>query len=136
MLRSILVATLLVGLSAGIALADDDQIDVDLDACLDNEMSTQGMVECYGAAYEAWDAALNSAYGAVMSGLSKSEAGALREAQRAWIKFRDAESAFLGTLLTPDRGSMMRLTINAMMTDIVKQRALALRSLDEMGNEP
>ena len=137
MLRHTLAATLLVGLMAVPALAeDDDPIDARLEACLDNEMSTQGMVECYGTAYEAWDAALNATYRSVMAGLSKEEAAALREAQRAWITFRDAESGFLGSLLTPDRGTMMRITVNAMMTDLVKQRVLALRSLDGSEGEP
>jgi uncharacterized protein YecT (DUF1311 family) len=94
-------------------------------------MSTQGMVECYGAAYEAWDAALNEVYAGLRETLAPDEAAALRDAQRAWIAFRDAESTFLGSLLTPDRGTMMRITVNAMMTDVVKARVLALRALAE-----
>ncbi len=135
MSRRLLAVMLLAGAFAGPALADDDQIDADLEACLDGEMSTQGMVECYGAAYEAWDAALNEAYATLMDTLSEEEATALRDAQRAWIRFRDAESAFLASLLTPDRGTIMRITVNAAMTDLVKQRTLALRSLDDSGGE-
>lgn len=131
MLRRILCALLVAGALAAPALADDDQIDADLEACLDGEMSTQGMVECYGAAYEAWDAALNDVYAALRETLTSDEAAALRDAQRAWIAFRDAEQAFLASLLTPDRGTMMRITVNAMMTDMVKARVLALRALAE-----
>lgn len=129
MLQRILGALLVAGALAAPALADDDQIDADLEACLDNEMTTQGMVECYGATYEAWDAALNDVYAALRETLTSDEAAALRDAQRAWIAFRDAESTFLGSLETPDRGTMMRITVNAMMTDVVKARVLALRSL-------
>ena len=135
MSRRLLAVMLLAGAFAGPALADDDQIDADLEACLDGEMSTQGMVECYGAAYEAWDAALNEAYATLMDTLSEEEATALRDAQRAWIRFRDAESAFLASLMTPDRGTIMRITVNAAMTDLVKQRTQALRSLDDSGGE-
>ena len=126
---------LLAGAFAGPASAEDDPIDTKLDACLGDEMSTQGMVECYGAAYEAWDAALNDAYGALMKTLTAEEAGKLRDAQRAWIAFRDAESNFLASLMTPDRGTIMRITTNAMMTDLVKQRTQALRSLAEPWGE-
>lgn len=137
MSRRILAAMLLAGALALPALADDeDPIDAALSKCLDGEMSTQGMVECYGAAYESWDAALNATYGSVMKTLSAEEGAALKEAQRAWIRFRDAESTFLASLLTPDRGTMMRITVNAMMTEVVKQRVLALRSLEETESEP
>ena len=131
MLRRILCALLVAGALVAPALAEDDQIDADLEACLDGEMTTQGMVECYGAAYEAWDAALNDAYAALRETLTPDEAAALRDAQRAWIAFRDAEQAFLASLLTPDRGSMMRITVNAMMTDMVKARVFAFRALAE-----
>jgi uncharacterized protein YecT (DUF1311 family) len=131
MLRRYLAALLLAGTLAGPAIAEDDPIDVQLGACLDSPdgMSTQGMVECIGAAYEAWDKALNDAYRALMASLSPEEAELLRASQREWIKFRDAESTFLASLLTPDRGTMMRLTVNEMMSDLVKHRVLQLRSL-------
>ena len=134
MLRRIVGALLVMGALAAPALApparaDDDQIDADLEACLDGEMTTQGMVECFGAAYEAWDSALNDVYGQLRASLADDEASALRDAQRAWIAFRDAEQGFLASLLKPDRGTMMRITVNAMMTDLVKARVLALRSL-------
>lgn len=135
MLRRILGALLVVGALAAPALADDDPIDADLEACLDGEMTTPGMVECFGAAYEAWDAALNEVYAGLRESLSAEEALALRDAQRAWIAFRDAEQAFLASLLTPDRGTMMRITVNAMMTDLVKARVLALRALAEGEDE-
>lgn len=130
MLRRYLAAMLLAGAVAGPAIAEDDPIDIQLGACLDSpDGMTQGMVECIGTAYEAWDKALNAAYGSLMASLSPEEAELLRAAQREWIKFRDAESEFLGSLLTPDRGSMMRITVNEMMSGLVKDRVLQLRSL-------
>jgi uncharacterized protein YecT (DUF1311 family) len=121
MLRRHRAAMLLAGAVAGPAIAEDDPIDIRLGRCLDSPdgMTTQGMVECIGTAYEAWDKALNEAYRSLMASLSPEEAELLRAAQREWIKFRDAESDFLGSLLTPDRGTMMRITVNEMMTDLV-----------------
>jgi len=131
MLRRIFATSLVLCALAGAARAADDPIDAELESCLDNEMTTQGMVECYGTAYDAWDAALNEVYAALRATLTPDEAAALRDAQRAWIAFRDAEQAFLGSLQTPDRGTIMRITSNAMLTDVVKARVLALRSLAE-----
>jgi uncharacterized protein YecT (DUF1311 family) len=131
MLRRSLAAMLLAGAFSGPAIAEDDPIDIQLGTCLDapDGMSTQGMVECIGAAYEAWDKALNEAYRSLMTSLSAEEADLLRASQREWIRFRDAESTFLAGLLTPDRGTMMRITVNEMMANLVKDRVLQLRSL-------
>ncbi len=132
MLRRRLVVLLLAGaVVAAPAIAEDDPIDVQLGTCLDSPegMTTQGMVECIGTAYDAWDGALNEAYRSLMASLSPEEAELLRAAQREWIRFRDAESNFLGSLLTVDRGTMMRITVNDMMTGLVKDRVLQLRSL-------
>ena len=50
-------------------------IDQAMSQCLDKPegQSTQGMVECIGAAYEAWDKALNEAYGELMNTLDENE---------------------------------------------------------------
>lgn len=65
--------------------------------------TTVGMVDCINAETEVWDAILNEEYGTTMSLLREEDEtgdlaapgmtreGALREAQRAWIAFRDAE---------------------------------------------
>lgn len=133
MLRRRLAAMLLASAFAGPAIAEDDPIDVQLETCLatPDGITTQGMVECIGAACEAWDKALNDAYRSLMATLSSQEAELLRAAQREWIGFRDAESVFLGSLLTPDRGTTMRIAVNEMMTDLVKDRVLQLRSLPD-----
>jgi len=109
---------------------DEDPIDQAMSQCLDKPegQSTQGMVECIGAAYEAWDKALNEAYGDLMDSLDANQKTLLKASQRQWIAFRDAESDFLGSLVTPEAGSIMRVTTNEAMVDMVKARVLALRS--------
>ena len=109
----------------------EDPIDLAMTKCLDKPegQSTQGMVECFGAAYEAWDKALNEAYGALMDTLDADQKALLKASQRQWIVFRDAESEFLaqpGHAGGP--GSIMRVVTNQAMADMVKARVLALRS--------
>ena len=65
--------------------------------------TTVGMVDCIAAETAAWDAILNEEYGATMEDFRQRDAtgdiaapdmtraGTLRNAQRAWMAFRDAE---------------------------------------------
>lgn len=93
---------------ACIAGADEPMVCVGamVEACVagrpDGE-TTAGMVECIGAETAAWDQVLNEEYAATMAEFRALDAtgdvvaddvtreGKLREAQRAWIAFRDAE---------------------------------------------
>jgi uncharacterized protein YecT (DUF1311 family) len=131
----LLLAVALILLAAVPAVAqqqgeDEDPIDQAMNTCLDRPegQSTQGMVECFGASYEAWDKALNDAYGELTDTLNADQKALLKTSQRQWIVFRDAESKFLDSLITPDSGSIMRVVINQAMSDMVKARVLALRS--------
>ncbi|MAM61693.1 lysozyme inhibitor LprI family protein [Maritimibacter sp. UBA3975] len=65
--------------------------------------STVGQGACVWAEYEDWDAELNALYGPLRARLANddevnempvSTADALRDAQRAWIPWRDANCAF------------------------------------------
>lgn len=111
---------LAVGLSTNPAMADErGEIDACLDGadrpanCIGITVSacvarpggdtTVGMVDCIGAETAAWDAILNEEYASTMEDFRDRDAsgdvaapdmtrvGTLREAQRAWIAFRDAE---------------------------------------------
>ena len=66
--------------------------------------TTIGIADCIAAETAAWDALLNDAYRALISAIAARPAGAgdataedltaaLRDAQRAWIGFRDADCA-------------------------------------------
>lgn len=68
--------------------------------------STQGMVACISAETAAWDWILNREYRGLRMALDEEQKDALRDAQRKWIAFRDADCAFphifvRGTLSQP-----------------------------------
>jgi uncharacterized protein YecT (DUF1311 family) len=97
-------------LAAGPAPAADEN-------CAD--AATQGAADaCAARGLAAVDARLNAAYNQVMGRLKAEPAphAALLEAQRAWIRFRDAECAFAtvngggSTLPFPDARCQARLT--------------------------
>lgn len=134
-----LIPLLFLLLFAAPASADeDDPIDQALDACLQGPTagSTQGMVECIGTAYEAWDTALNQAYRDLLKQLTAEQAELLKTSQRQWLAFRDNERKFLGSPQQPPAGSIMRLVTNEAAVALVKARVLGLRSYRESLGEP
>ena len=60
--------------------------------------TTPGIVECLYRERMVWDALLNRYYVALIGRLDKSSIAALREAQRAWIPFRDKVCKFQWTV--------------------------------------
>jgi uncharacterized protein YecT (DUF1311 family) len=111
----------------------EDPIDLAYSTCMDRPeaQSTQGMVECMGTAYHAWDKALNGAYAKLIETLDPATVEKLKASQRQWIAFRDAESEFLSSFEVTEGGTIMRLVTNEAMIDLVKSRVRELRSYDQ-----
>lgn len=97
--------------------------------CLEkpDNQSTHGMAGCAQREARIWDALLNDWYGSARDALPKSVRKDFRDAQRAWIKWRDAKCAFARNMF---EGGTMGIPIAAdcMMTTTAR-RALELRSL-------
>ena len=99
------------GIETCVANADDTRMCVGAGAeiCMETEpngMSTHGMVHCMVAERNAWDDLLNAEYGTARAFAARLDArdkewapdyavrvDQLRDAQRAWIPFRDANCA-------------------------------------------
>ncbi|WP_377506767.1 lysozyme inhibitor LprI family protein [Octadecabacter sp. R77987] len=107
--------------------------------CMDIEQdgySTFGMSNCVRAETVAWDELLNVEY-AMTRDRARSwdasetqpeyavRAGALLDAQRVWITFRDAECALAYTEF--GAGSMRTLSYTGCALDMTAERAIALR---------
>ena len=102
-------------------------IDKALDACIDQNGSTAGMVECMDKAYAAWDKELNKNYGELMRTLNAKQKEALRLSQLEWIKHRDLEFKFLDSMFDTFQGTMyIPMRVGARM-DIIKHRAVELK---------
>jgi uncharacterized protein YecT (DUF1311 family) len=72
------------------------------------------------------DARLNENYKKLISKLPTERKNALVEAQRAWIKFRDANCGFYAD---PEGGSAARMTANECFLNATADRAKELRLL-------
>lgn len=106
-------------------------IDRTMEACIDADASTAGMVTCTVAAEQAWDEELNDAYRDLMGRLDGEGKDLLRAAQRAWIAQRDAEFAFQGWMRGELDGTMWGPVIAGLRMSYVRSRALQLRNYRE-----
>lgn len=94
-------------------------IEAELERCLGTAdgSTTFGSIACLDAAQTAWDRELNRVYGELRRALSPAGQSALRDAQRRWIAYRDAETAAIGTIYGELDGTMYRvMAADAVMT--------------------
>src|SRR5262249_29911158 len=84
------------------------------------------MINCMLAETRRQDARLNENYKRLISKLPTERKNALVEAQRAWIRFRDANCGFYAD---PEGGSAARVTANECFLNATADRAKELRLL-------
>ena len=87
--------------------------------------TTLGMIECTTTETQRQDAQLNKAYKALMAELKPPRRAQLQDAQRAWLKYRDANCAFYADL---DGGTLARVNANSCLLTATAERVRALES--------
>ena len=91
-----------------------------------NAQSQAELNMCWGKEYKAADARLNTAYREFMSKLNEEETAQLKNAQLAWLKYRDTNCDFVADQF---KGGSMRPMIAAMcLADVTDARAKELKS--------
>lgn len=95
-------------------------------ACMDKSGGvTASMLDCIGAETKHQDARLNQAYKEVMAQLAPARKRQLQEAQRLWIRFRDANCNFYAD---PDGGTLATVNANECFMAATAARARELES--------
>jgi uncharacterized protein YecT (DUF1311 family) len=107
---------------------DDHSIDLKEARCIEADSSTAGMANCTKQAEVEWDQELNKYYGLLIKSLNKEQAELLRQAQRAWLEYRDKEIKNISTFFSSKAGTMWIPIRAAHYNDLVKQRALELKN--------
>lgn len=137
MRRMILTPMLLAALTITVLGQEESKhpIDKALEACIDKNGSTAGMVECTDKAYAAWDKELNKNYGALMQGLKPKQKETLRLAQLEWIKFRDQEFKLIDSIYDTLEGTMyIPMRIDSRM-EVIRKRAIELKNYLDLAKE-
>ena len=84
------------------------------------------MTICWGKEYKAADATLNQVYRQLVAKLEEEEKAQLKEAQTAWLKYRDTNCDFVADQY---KGGTMRPMIAAMcLADMTKDRTTELKT--------
>ena len=105
----------------------DTEMSKEYSGCIDRSNGvTSEMLDCISAEFSRQDARLNENYKRLMSKLSSKRKEGLLEAQRAWIKFRDANCDFY---YDPESGSAAHLASTSCMLNATADRATELESL-------
>ncbi len=111
---------------ASAAHADHDLLTFQYEACKARSASTVDMQTCIEVELSQQDARLNLAYKDVLADLRPARAKQLLEAQRAWLKFRDANCNFY---LDPQGGAIASVRANRCTLD---QTASRVKELEDM----
>ncbi len=129
MWRFAVLGTLLLPAVGGSA-APVDKTDSELRRCLDapGNASTAAQVECEVVARDAYDRRMNAAYASILRILHQDAAERLREAQRAWIRFRDTNDQANAALFATRQGTMYVAMQAAGQTAVIRDRAIALET--------
>jgi len=108
---------------------DKHPIDKLEEECIEKDSTTAGMNNCAMEACKQWDVELNKYYELLLGILSIEEKQQLKVAQVAWLKYRDLETKFRMDTFLNNQGTMYSNMAMSEKLDIIKQRALELKSL-------
>ena len=113
-------------------------IDVWFEKAMDKtEGVTVNIRNVQGEAYARWDKELNRVYGELLTILKEPDKNRLKEAQRAWIKFRDAEVEWLWSeAMYGQGGTLAPIIVSDIGRGYVKQRVCELMRYKKMAYEP
>ena len=114
-------------LNAGPVAAGEKDMSQEYLTCINKSNGvTSEMLGCISAEYDRQDARLNENYKRLMSKLSPKRREGLLEAQRAWLKFRDANCSFY---YDPEGGSAAHLAGTDCTLNATAERATELEDL-------
>jgi uncharacterized protein YecT (DUF1311 family) len=105
------------------------ELSKEFSACMDkSDGVTSNMLNCIAAETKRQDARLNKAYKEIMGQLSNERQKQLQNAQRLWIKYRDANCGFYAD---PDGGTSAQVSASECFMKATAERASELEGLTE-----
>ncbi|MEY3807090.1 MAG: hypothetical protein RI893_66 [Pseudomonadota bacterium] len=112
-------------LAAQPSFADDNTFS----ACMEKSGGvTNSMVDCIGQETKSQDVRLNKAYKEVMASVSSERKKQLQDAQRLWLKYREANCDFY---YDPEGGTIARVNANNCFLSTTEARAKELEGFNQ-----
>jgi len=109
----------------------EDRIDIEYKACVAKDSSSANICNCAFVAYDDWNKEMESAYKKLMRTLKKDkDKDALKNAQAAWVAFKDAEFKSYDYMFNRPGGNYCGMRQDGRI-DIVRTRTLQLRNYIE-----
>jgi uncharacterized protein YecT (DUF1311 family) len=105
--------------------AENSGLSAEYERCMAKAMSSADMLGCASTEIRVQDAALNTAYLALLRRLEAPRTGQLREAQREWLEFRRANCAYAAN---PGGGTAARVAGATCMARMTAARAREMRA--------
>ncbi len=105
---------------------DPNEIDKTLQSCLDTAPTDPAQIVCMETAASAWDKILNANYKAASARLDDNNRALLKDAQRKWLHYRDADQAFRDSDWSFGDAFDMKVFLAEAGMQIVKARTQAL----------
>jgi len=99
------------------------------DVCFERAMTTADMVVCADQEYQRLDQELNRVYAALLAEMTPAQAQLLRDAQRRWLSFRDAEFSAINGVYDAQDGTLYRVLRLGQRNQVVRHRVEQLTSL-------
>lgn len=101
-----------------------------LDQCLDqpNHGSTASQVDCTNQAAQRWDQEMNQDYQRLTSRLPPKAQALLQNAQRCWLRYRDADQLLIDAAYELTKGTMYVPMQAYSHLRLIRERSLALKS--------
>ena len=122
-------SALLLATSTALLAASETDMSKQYTTCMDKANGVNpDMIDCILAETKQQDARLNENYKRLMSKLSEERKKALLEAQRAWIRFRDANCTFWDD---PAGGQSAAVTAKECILTMTADRASDLELADD-----
>lgn len=123
MTKLLLVVCIVVGASAAVSIGEERPANK---SCAE-AMTTAEMQECVNTHYKKVDGELDRVYQTIISRLDKTRRTKLREAQRAWILFRDKSAAFEASEV--EGGTMYPLVYQSVLASMTEKRIDELKNI-------
>lgn len=109
------------------AAKEEHSIDKTTQACVDKNSTTIGMMECLEKAFKEWDKELNKVYNALLKEVSATGKENLKNAQKQWLTYRDAEFKAINAIYDLE-GTMWGLVAAEARNTVIKDRVLTLQN--------